>query len=282
MTTRTAWFLAVLAALVGCRVAHADEWSPNLTVTTTWQNNASNANASADRIDGLQTEADLVASERYAFGLGDSVHPALHVGVEWWPRFDGLTRAAFGGRVEWRHKFGLGPLAPVFSVEVAADGIFAHETGRRGTRTGLTVAWRKRFNDAWRASVSHEYAQHDARFAVFDRRSHETAVELARDVTDVARFTFTLRHRAGDVLSYGTPPRPDLVALAPNRRPVETFGRPMVAYSIDARTLGARVAAIRALDESSALILGYEYRQTEHRALRYVNHLVSLSLVHQF
>lgn len=274
--------LLLLAGLLSLPTARADDWAPNLTLTTAWQDNASNASRRADRISGLQTEADLIAAQRYGFGHNDSFHPALHVGGEWWPRFRGLNQAAVGGRLEWRHKFGLGAIAPVFSVELAGDGVIAEETGRRGTRTGVTVALRKRFNDYWRASIAHEFARHDARLAVFDRSGNESSVELARDVADVARFTFTLRYRDGDVLSYGTPPRPDLVALARNRMLVETFGRPMVAYSIDARTVGAKVAAIRALDESSALVLGYEYRETEHKPLRYVNHLVSLALVHQF
>jgi hypothetical protein len=274
--------LLLAAALLSFTVARADDWAPNLTLTGTWNDNASNANVSSDRIGALVTEADLLASQRYNFGLGDSIHPAVHIGGEWWPRFNNLNRAAFGGRVEYRHKFGVGAFVPILSVELGADAVLAQETGRRGTSTGLTLALRKRFNDAWRGTLSHEFARHDARFAVYDRVGNETTIELARELTDVARFTFALRYRNGDVLSHGTPPRPDLVALAPNRMPVETFGRPMVAYSIDARTIAAKAAVIRALDESSALILAYEYRNTEKSPLRYVNHLVSLGLVHQF
>ena len=272
----------LVVALASLTVVRADDWAPNLTLTGAWHSNASNANRADDRIDALQTEADILASQRYSFGHNDSIHPTLHVGGEWWPRYHGLNRAALGGRVEWRHKFGLGKEAPIFSIEAGLDGVIADETGRRGTRTAVTAALRKRFNDAWRGTISHEFSRHDARFAVFDRVGNETTLELARELTDVARLTFSLRYRDGDVLSYGTPPRPDLVALAADRMPVETFGRPMVAYSIDARTIAGRVAAIRALDESSALVLAYEYRTTEKSPLRYVNHLVSLGLVHQF
>jgi hypothetical protein len=280
--TMSRLLLLATALLLPFTVARADDWAPNLTLTGTWQDNASNASLSSDRVAGFVTDADLLASQRYTFGLGDSIHPALHIGGEWWPRFNNLNRAAFGGRVEWRHKFGVGALAPIFSAEVAADAILAQETGRRGFSSGITLALRKRFNDAWRGTLSHEFARHDARYAVFDRTGNETTIELARELNDVARLTFALRYRDGDVLSYGTPPRPDLVALAPNRLAVETFGRPMVAYSIDARTIAGKAAVIRALDESTAIVVAYEYRNTEKSPLRYVNHLVSLGLVHQF
>jgi hypothetical protein len=262
--------------------ARAEGWAPNLTLGTRWNDNATNANTPSDRIAALQANADLLASERYGLTKDDSLHLGFHAGAEWWPRFGGLSRGALGARAEWQHKFGLGALVPVFSVELAADAVGAKESGRGGTSAGVTVVLRKRFDDRWRATFSHEATRYDARFAVFDRRGNETAVEIGRELDELSSFTFRVNYRRGDVLSYGTPPRPDLVALAPNRLMVDTFERPMVAYSIDARSVGAKATVIRALDENSSLMLGYEWRDTEHKPLRYVNHLVSLSLVHQF
>jgi len=282
MRTPATCVIVAFLAVVARSAAHAEGWSPNLTLTTQWNDNATNASASSDKIGALQTKADLIASERYGLTKDDSLHLGFHAGADWWPRFDGLTRGAVGARAEWQHKFGLGALAPIFSVELAADAVGAKESGRRGTSTGVTVTLRKRFNDRWRAALTHEAARHDARFAVFDRRGNETALEIGRELDELARFTLRVNYRQGDVLSYATPPRPDLVALAPNRLTVDTFGRPMVAYSIDARTIGANAAVIRALDENSAVMLGYEWRDTEHKPFRYVNHLVSLALVHQF
>lgn len=260
----------------------ADNWAPNLTTTATWNDNATNANAGADELAGLQTEAVIIASERFSLGRADSLHPGLHFSGEWWPKFNGLLRGSAGARLEWRHKFGLGALAPTVSLELGADQAFTREHARRGTGSLVNLSLRKRFNDQWRGAVWHEWTDHAARGAVFDRRGSETALELGRDLNDVARLTLTLRHRDGDVVSYATPPRPDLVALARHRTDVDTFGRPMVAYSIDARTIGGKLAVIRAVNEASALIAGYEYRETERAPLRYVNHLVSLALVHQF
>ena len=276
----TVWLAATLLAATAS--LRADNWDPNLTATATWNDNATNANAGPDERGGLQTEAVLLASERYSLGRADSLHPGLHFSGEWWPEFNGLLRGSAGGRLEWRHKFGLGALAPTFSVELGADQAFTREHARRGTSSLVNVSLRKRFNDQWRGALSHEWTDHAARGAVFDRRGSETALEFGRDVTDVARVTLTLRYRDGDVVSYATPPRPDLVTLARHRTDNNTFGRPMVAYSIDARTVGGKLAVIRAIDQASAVIAGYEYRETERTPLRYVNHLVSLAVVHQF
>lgn len=262
--------------------ATADDWAPNATLSAVWNSNATNANLDSDQIDTLQFKADILASQRYGLGQDDSFHLSGHAAGEWWPRYDGLLGGAIGARLEWRHKFGLGALAPVISIEAAADGTMAREDGRSGASTGVTLSFRKRLNNTTRLTVSHEIARQDARQPAFDREGNESSIELDRDLSDVTRLTFTLRHRNGDVLSYATPPRPDLVALAPNRVLVETWGRPMVAYSIDARTWSARAALTRAVDETTAIVAAYEWRTSKRKTLSYVNHLVSVALVHQF
>jgi hypothetical protein len=262
--------------------ARADQWSPNLTLTATWHDNASNADRAADKISTWQTNADIVANERYGLTGADAVHLGFHLGGDWWPDYRNLMTGAAGVRADWEHKFGLGALAPILSVELAADQVAARETGRRGTSSGVTVALRKRFNDLWKASLRTEFSQMYARSAVYDRDGTQTTLEVSRDLGEVSRLTLSVYHRSGDIVSHATPPRPDIVALAPNRMPVDTFGRPFVAYSIDARTTGGKLAFIRALDQASAVIAGYEVRRTERDALRYVNQLVSVALVHQF
>jgi hypothetical protein len=260
----------------------ADQWAPNLTLTATWQDNASNANRPSDKISALQTQADVLASERYSLTSADSAHVTFHAAAEWWPRYSALSNAAAGARVEWRHKYGLGALAPVFSFELAGDWVGARESGRSGTSAGATLGLRKRFNDRWRATLTEELTELYARDAVFDRRGAQTTLEVGRDLTPASRLTLAVFYRNGDVLSYATPPRPDLVPVAPNRVPVTTFGRGFVAYSIRAETVGAKAAYIYALTEESAVVVAYECRRTERSPLRYVNQLVSLALVRQY
>lgn len=277
--------LAAMAMLVAALIAPpaaAQNWAPNLTLTSAWHDNATNAKPANDRISGLEVAADIIASNRYSLGRYDSLHPTAHLAAEWWPRFDGLNRVAAGARLGWRHKFGLGAHAPVASVEVGADLVETREGARRGTSSHLLAGIRKRLNDVMQLGLWQEFRDHNARAAVFDRKGAETALEFDRDLTELARLTIRFSYRDGDVLSHATPPRPDLVALAPNRTSIDTFGRPLTAYSIDARTLGFRLSLVRAIDEDTALIGSYEARRTEREPLRYINQLVSLAIVHQF
>lgn len=274
--------VVLLGALVVPPAAHAEDWAPNLTVSGTWQDNATNAKPAADRIGALQFAGDLLATERYELGRSDSVHPTLHFAGEWWPRFHGLLQGMAGARLEWRHTFGSGPLAPEFSVDAGVDEVLAKETPRRGTRVGVRAMLRKRFNDVTRVTLTQEFTDHNARAAVFDARAAESGIELARDITNVARVALRAMYREGDMLSHATGPRPDLEAVATDWAEIATYGRPLTAYSVDARTVGAGVSAIRAMDTNTALILSYEWRKTNRAPLRFINQLVSAAVVHQY
>jgi hypothetical protein len=260
----------------------AVEWAPNLTTTATWDTDATNANRSSDIIAALELRADATLTHRFALGRDDALLVGGQLAAEAWPRFSGLDTAALGPRLAWRHKFGLGALAPVFSLELAADAVASNESARNARAGSVTFAWRQRLDDGTRVALTHERARLDAREFVFDRTGGETALEIARDLDERWSLALAARWREGVVLSYATPPRPDLVALARVRVPNSTFDRPFVAYSLDAHTLAGALTLGRALDEATALSFGYEWRQTERRPLRYVNHLVSATLSRQF
>jgi hypothetical protein len=272
---------ASLLFVSGLAAAPAD-WAPNITTTATWNSNATNASRSSDTIGALALRADLGSSTRFTLGRDDAVFAGAALAAEAWPRFDGLDRAAIGPRLTWQHKFGLGALAPVFSVEFAGDAVAARESARNARAGRVTFALRQRFDEATRVALTHERAREDARAFVFDRTGAETSLELIRDLDERWSLTFTARWREGDILSYATPPRPDLVALAHVRVPNNTFDRAFVAYSLNARSLTGGLALNRTLDEATSLAFRYEWRETERAALRYVNHLVSVALARQF
>lgn len=279
------WASSGAALIVGALLSvsgRAEDWAPNLTTGVTWESNATNADASTDQIDSLRLNGDLLASQKYPFGRDDAVHATVHFGGEWWPRYNGLTSGAAGGRLEWRHQFGTDPLAPSVSVEGYADGVVAKDTGRRGALFGAAFSARKRFDNATRGTFSHEVSWFDARYATYDRGASETALEVERDLNSVTRFTLRGAFRDGDIVSYASGPRTDLVALAPDRLDTDVFGRALTAHRVDARTWSARGAFIRALDERSAVIVAYEWRKSARTPLRVTNHLISVSLVYQF
>ena len=69
---------------------------------------------------------------------------------------------------------------------------------------------------------------------------------------------------------------------APHRVETDTFDRPMTAYRIDAQSWSARLALVRAIDDSTALQLAYEHRSARRGPLRFPAHLLSVAMIHQF
>ena len=268
--------------LLAIAATRADDWAPNISFAPSWNDNASNADSSRDAFGALKLSGDLLASQRYVCGRDDSLHAGLHLSGEWWPRFNGLTSGGGGVRGEWQHKFGVDAHAPILSLEGAADAVAAKESVRRGFGTGVTLALRKRFNDLTRGTIAQEFSWYDARSRIFDRAASETSVEVDRDLTDVTRLTLTARYRDGDIVSYATGPRPDLDALAPHRGTLGTFGHPMTAYRIDAKTWSMRVAISHATSQSSAIVAAYEWRDTRRAPLSFTNNILSLAFVHQY
>jgi hypothetical protein len=262
--------------------ARAEDWAPNLTGSAIWHSNATFADQSADQLESLQINADVLASHRYALTRDDSVQLTAHFAGDWWPRYDKLLRGAAGGRAELRHQFGPAPRALVVALEGAADAVEARERGRRGFSTAVTASVRKRFDDFTRATLRHEVSWYEARLGTYDSAASETAVEIDRDLTRVMRLTFTARWRDGDIVSYATGLRPDLEDRAPNRVETDTFDRTMTAYRIDAQTWSGRVSLVRALDDSSAILIGYEHRNARRGPLRFPDHLLSVAIIHQF
>jgi hypothetical protein len=264
------------------RPAAGADWTHDLTTTAEWDSNATNANRSSDVIGALQLLAEFESTCRISLGRDDALLLGGQLGVEAWPRFDGLDRAMLGPQLSWRHKFGLGAYAHLLSIELTGAAVAAHEEDRAGLAGSAAVVWRKRLDPTTRIALSYAWAREDARASVFDQSGQVGEFDLARDFDQRWSLSFAARWREGDVLSYATPPRPDLVSLARARMVVDTFDELRVAYSIDARTLGGSLAVSHAYNDTTSLTFGYAFLRTDSGSLRYVNHFVSVGLAHQF
>ena len=260
----------------------ADDWAPNIAFNTAWHSNASLADRSVDQIDAVQIFGEILASRRRELNPTDTTQITARLAGDWWPSYRGLTRGIFGGRAEWWHRFGPRSQALEIGIRGALDGVTAVEYARNGFGLGGLATVRKRFNDFTRATLSYEYLWFDAQRGAFDSNSNEFAVELERDLNPATRVTFKARYRSGDIVSYASGSRPDLVALAKSQLDVTTFERPMTAYRIDANTWSGRVALIHALDHSTALILSYDPYVSDEDSLRLTNHVLAVSAVYQF
>jgi hypothetical protein len=261
--------------------ARAANWAPNLTTSATWDSNASQARSSSVQIDGLEIQADVLASESVALGPQDALHGTAHLNATWWPRFERLNTAAAGARGEWRHRFGPGPFASELGIGIGGDAIAARDPGRRGTSGALLFRFDKHLTDVARLTLRQAFTRDYARAEVYDGKAAQTTLELARELTDLARLVLGVDWRKGDLASHSQP-RSDFDDVARTSAEVNTFRTPLIAYAVNARTISGRAAIIRALDAASALIVAYEYRDTSGGPVRFQNHRASLALVHQF
>ena len=230
----------------------------------------------------MQLNADIIASKRYEFGADDSVRLGAHFAGDWWPSYNALLSGAAGGRAELRHQFGANPLAPNISVEGAFDGVETKEKGRSGIGASVTARLEKRFDPLTRATLWYEVSWYDARLGTYDYGTSEAALQLDRDFSKVMRLSLTGRISTGDILTYATGSRPDLEDRAPNRVETTTFDRLMTAYRIVAQTWSGRISLVRAVDDSTALLGAYEYRESKRGPLRFPNHMLSVAMVYQY
>ncbi|MDB6093629.1 MAG: hypothetical protein JWM32_1191 [Verrucomicrobia bacterium] len=250
--------------------------------TVGWNTNASNGDRSEDKIGALLFDADVdFFLHRFQLGHDDALILSANVAAEAWPRFDGLNHISAGPRLAWQHKFGLGALAPVLRVEFAADDIEARDPERSAHEGSGRIAWQQRFDESTQLTASYRRVHRTAEDELYNQEADEAALEVSRQLDERWSLTVTARWRRGDVLSYATALRPELAAIARDRDTVTTFGRPQTAYALDARSFGAAFDLTRTLDEKTALTFGYESRITEHSPLRYVNHLLSVSISRQ-
>lgn len=274
--------LALVIALSLTGVAAAADWAPQITAAASWNDNVTNANRASDRIGALNFSGAFELGQRLGLTRDLALLYGAQVDAEGWPRFDGLDRIAVGPTVALRYKNRLGPLAPTLTLRTTGTLSAACESGRAGPEGNLSLIYTVGFTDTTRLTAGVTATRLDARDPVFTRDGLEGFVELAHDLDANWRLLLSARWRDGDVLSYATPPRADLLNLARVRVNNSTFGRPMVAYSLEAHTAGGALALARALDAMTSLQLGVEWRETIRDPLLYVNRLVSLSVTRQF
>lgn len=279
--------LAILALLAAATVAAAAAPSAagwTAVSSLTWHSNVTNADRDPDVIGGFEFKTDLSTHRRWSAGRDDAVFAGLRLSTELWPRFDGLDRAAAGIALGWQHKFGLGAHVPALRLNLTGDHVAARESGRRGLAGTAALHLRQRLGHWGLLQLSREYQRHDARTHAFDRTGAESAARFTFAPRSGWRVTLGAARRDGGVLSYATPPHPELLRKAKPLTTVTTFDRAqdMVAYYFIARTESARAEAGFSLGPRTEVVFAHERRTTTEGVVAYRNHLTSLTLVHEF
>jgi hypothetical protein len=275
--------LAATVFLCAAALLHATEWSPSVGTNLTWDNNASNANRDSDRVAAWRLGGTASASRFHSLSREWRVNCGFAAAAEWWPQYAGLDRISGGANAALIWKPGLGPDAASWQLNAEAQYVGARESARSGTAGILGFAWRKGSGDAGRFQLGAQLTRQDARSAVFARTGGTIFAQFDRDLTERWRLTLRVSYRDGDIVSYATPPRPELLSRASAvMRENRTFDRNFVAYRLEAQTWSGVIGVTPALNDRTSLSFQLEWRESARGPIRYTNHLATAGLVRQF
>lgn len=274
--------ILLLASLCPAHLAAAWIWQG--TTEAVWQGNVTNSDRTGDRLSGLQWRTGLAGHFNRVLPGANTISAGLRLDLEIWPVFQGLDSATLGPAFSLQHKFGLGALAWVLDARATGGWSRGRESGRSGLTGQLELEIRKRWGDSWQFALGTARARHDARSVAFDSSGRENYLRGEYRLNADWRVALELRQRAGIVISYTTPPRPDLVQAGKVLTLVDTFERatPLLAYYFPADTGSAALELARSLGPSTAVYLRFEYRKTTHNDLRYLNQRSTVGVVRRF
>lgn len=277
-------FLPLLWCSLACSTTTLANWAWHGRTQVSWQGNVTNADRPSDRLSTWQWQTELVAAQSRQLRGNQSLSTELHATLSLWPEFNGLDNLATGATFAWSRKLGLGPDAWVIRAATTGEWINTREATRSGLGGRGGFELRRRWREAWQFTLGGEIVRFNARGRAFDHTSREVYWRSSYQHDAHWHSDFELRYRHGDVVSYTTPPRPDLVLAGKTLTLVDTFRRdvPLLAYYFPANTHSAAWTLTRSLTSQTALFFHAEYRDTTHGALRYLNQRTSLGLAHRF
>ena len=222
----------------------------------------------------------------------DGLTMSLNAHTDLYHRFHGLNDVDAGGAINFRHKFGVGWMAPWVSVTTALSyDDFVSEL-RDGTRLYVTGEFGKRFTEDFAASCGVIY---DRRYAtadmpvvpsisgrVFATEGTTGFARAAYDVTDRVQIAATMSVRRGDVVSTTRPDR--TIFLASEAIAADpTFGPDFFAYRLRGTTATVSAILSVALSERSSVNLGYAAAHTRAtQGLDYQGSVTDLSVTYRF
>jgi hypothetical protein len=173
---------------------------------------------------------------------------------------------------------------PVLTARGEGAAVLARESPRSGYGGRLAAQVQQRLGSDWQLFAGVEWENYRARGPAFNRTGREFFFAVEYQVRPDWWLTAEGRSRHGTVVSYTTPPRPDLIKAGKVLTLLDTFERssPLLAYYFPAETLSGSLALTRVLDPRTALVLQFEYRDTTHNALRYLNSRSTVGLTRRF
>ena len=293
MSLRRVLPAALLALAAGS--AFADELPLTISARAAWVENHSRTSDGPTTKDAAAHEVSASTDFRRQLNPAWQFSGEASAGWETVPRFAGLDAWRLGVRGELRHKFGLGPFAPVVDLHAAALRSWLDEDGRSGAQLSAGVTVGKRFGAAWRVAAGAEWSRYYARHAPFDVRQIRGFLSATWDATErwqvqagAARLDGQVTANASgpvyaSALAGGFGPQIQSYYRAIPWHVTHTYGPGWVAYRVDARADQWWLGLAPALGERTSLPLRYERIDLTNKVgVRYVSEIWSLAVLHRF
>jgi hypothetical protein len=283
--------LPALAALaLGCAARSADGPYASVTAAAVWQDNVTNATAGDGVLGAFSLGSTGDLTWLTAVDFSTMLSTGLAADVDLCPNFSGLDSLMVGPRVGLRHKFGLGPYAPVAFLGLEADGHAFRDAARSNADGALVAEVSQRLNEAVQVVVDARLCTYAANHAVYSGNYTHLGAKLNWDLNETWRVSATGGWRDGDVVAeYAAARTPfgwgpiDTGAYhyTGDAELVQTFSEPFIAYRTKAPTWSGAAAVSPAIGRHTSLALQYTRMRTTAYDT-YVDNVYSLSIVHHF
>jgi hypothetical protein len=283
--------LGLVSALL-CAPARAD-WEVGASAGAFYDDNLTRAQDAVDKRAAGAGVVNVNATNFVPITGSDGVTFTVNGRGESFDRYSGLSNLVIGGAVAYRHKFGLGYLAPWLTLSVGASYDNYREDLRTSTRLDVRVETGKRFTEQFDASAGLFYERrfdnHGESIVpgipgnVFDLAGQGAFVRAGYAPTDALSLDARAGVRRGDVESTAQQSLPIFLASsAITEDPV--WGDPeLYAYRLRGTTWSGALSANYALSDQSSLEFAYHYDFTRAaQGLAYTTNLIVLTFAYRF
>jgi Outer membrane protein beta-barrel domain len=281
-----------LVSVLLCAPAHAD-WEVNASVGAFYGDNLTRAQDAVDKRAAGAGVVNVNATNFIPFTGSDSVTFTVNGRGEAFDRYSGLSNMVVGGAAAYRHKFGVGYLAPWSTLSVGASYDNYRQDLRTSTRLDVRVEAGKRFTEQFDVSAGltyeRRYDNHGDAIVpgipgnVFDLEGKGAFVRAGFAPTDALGIDVKAGVRRGDVESTAQQSLPIFLASsAIAEDPV--WGDPnLYAYRLRGTTWSGALSANYALSDQSSLEFAYNYDFTRAaQGLEYKTNAVTLTFAYRF
>ena len=266
------WFIvAGLLLVLGCGpVSAAERPTFDLSSGFRYNSNLSNADKASDVEDDFFWRADAGATWSRQLDRDWRLSGRVFAGTEIPFQYSAFTLARVGADARVTRKFGLGRTAPKATAGLAFERDFFEDEDMTKWLLQPSVRYQHPLGGDWSLELLYRFDASFARSGLFDGTGNEGALTLRWEPEGRWSFFAGYRLRYGDVVSWATPPRPDLVSVASVVEAGNTvFGRPLTAYRLQALSQTPLLGISFALTPDISLELSGEFQHTSRSAITY-------------